>query len=129
MHRAATLDVRARSGRRRRQRGKGIWHSSMAVLPLSSYVRAVPSTGLIVSSMQPRAIPCRCMRLDWHRKRLEHSRGTLAPENLAALRVPAGWRAESQNPPRSTFIRLRAVWQGLPGALIKGTFEQDGLKR
>ena len=125
MHRAATLDVRARSARRRRQRGKGIWHS---VLPLSSYVRAVPSTGLIVSSMQPRAIPCQCMRLDWHRKRLEHSRGTLAPENLAVLRVPHAWRAESQKPPRATSIRLRAVWQGLPDALFKGTF-QDSWKR
>ena len=127
LHRAATLHVRARSGRRRR--GKGGSHSPMAAYgrPSTVVVQAVPRTGQTVSSMRPRPVPCRCMHLDRHGKRLENSRGTLTPENLAASKAPPGWRADSPKPPRSTSIRLRTLWQGLPGALIKGTF-QNGLK-
>ena len=50
-----------------------------------------------------------CARLDRHRTRLDHARGTLTPENLAALRVPLDWTAEPQKPPRATFIRLQAL--------------------
>ena len=52
--------------------------------------------------------------------------GTLTPENLAALRALPDWSADSQKPPRSTSIRLRAVWPGLPCALSSGVSSRDG---